>query len=407
MHKAVAAARSGPRNRRLFKLAPDRVKTYVMPTHAAFCRFASDAILPLCRDRFRDPRGGFHERLDAGFRPLPMGRKRLMVQCRQLYVLSEATLGGDRSGEGAAQAGYEFLRRHYWDERYGGWFFATSDEGAALDRHKDLYGHAFALFALAYLHRAFAAPGALALAEGTIDILERRLAAPHGGFWERATEDWSPDTEARRQNPHMHLLEAMLALYEASGSRVWLDRAAALIALFASRLYDGESRTLGEHFAADWSPHPEHGHIVEPGHHFEWVWLLHRYQALSGENHVDRAAADLFATGLAHGFDPEHGGVHDQIDRRGQPVLMTRRIWPVTEGIKACVARAEAGDLAATEHAERLIRHLFTDFLHVEEGRWYETLSRDGAVTMTELPSSTPYHLFLAATEVGRTRIFG
>jgi mannose/cellobiose epimerase-like protein (N-acyl-D-glucosamine 2-epimerase family) len=377
-----------------------------MPTPAAFCQFASQALFPVCRDRFRDPLGGFHERLDYSFRPLPLGRKRLLVQCRQLYVLSEAALAGDRSGQAAAEAGYDFLRRRYWDKRYGGWFFATTPEGAPLDRHKDLYGHAFALFALAYLHRAFAAPDALRLAEQTMELLEHHLSAPNGGFWERAAEDWSPDTTVRRQNPHMHLLEAMLALYEASGSRRWLDRAARLLTLFTTRLYHSESRTLGEHFATDWSPHAEHGHVVEPGHHFEWVWLLHRYAALSGEEHAAHAAAELFALALAHGFDPEHGGIHDQIDRQGRPVLTTRRIWPVTEGIKACIVRAEAGDPDAARHAERLIGQLFSDFLHVQEGRWYETLGRDGAVTQTELPGTTPYHLFLAAREVGRTRIW-
>jgi len=33
---------------------------------------------------------------------------------------------------------------------------------------------------------------------------------------------------------------------------------------------------------------------------------------------------------------------------------------------------------------------------------WYETLTREGVPTMTDLPASTPYHVFLAASEAER-----
>ena len=36
--------------------------------------------------------------------------------------------------------------------------FRATDAGEVTDRKKDLYDHAFVLFALAYLHRAFALP---------------------------------------------------------------------------------------------------------------------------------------------------------------------------------------------------------------------------------------------------------
>jgi len=92
--------------------------------------------------------------------------------------------------------------------------------------------------------------------------------------------------------------------------------------------------------------------------------------------------------------------LHDQIDRAGAPLLTTRRIWPVTEAIKAQVARHEAGGTVAPDQPERLIRQLFADFLRPHG--WVETLTREGAPTQTNLPGSTPYHLFLAAAEVAR-----
>ena len=360
-------------------------------------------MLPLCRDRFADRAfGGFHEQLDLSFAPLPVGSKRLMVQCRQLYVLSHAAVLGERSGGDAAEQGYAFLRRAYRDTVNGGWHFRVTPDGTPLDRGKDLYGHAFLLFGLAWLHRAFAAPDALVLAEQTYGTLRDRLAAPGGGFWDAADERWAPDMAVRRQNPHMHLLEALLALHEASGADHWLSEADRLVALFLERLYHPATGTLGEYFAADWSPDPSHGHIVEPGHHYEWVWLLLRYRAQGGSLDTASAADHLFSTAERHGFHPEHGGLHDQIGRDGAPLLTSRRIWPVTEAIKAQVARREAGLPTGAEQPERLIAHLFEHFLDRQPGGWIETLSSRGVPQQTRLPGSTPYHLFLAAAEVAR-----
>jgi mannose/cellobiose epimerase-like protein (N-acyl-D-glucosamine 2-epimerase family) len=368
---------------------------------SAYCDHILAVIIPLCRDRFADDRlGGFHEHLDAAGYPLP-GPKRLMVQSRQLYVLSQAALLGDTSGQDIAERGYDFLRSHYHDKKHSGWFFRTSASGEPSDPSKDLYGHAFVLFALAHLHRAFAVPDAMALAGATMDTIHARMAAPGGGFWDRASEDWVPNTALRRQNPHMHLLEAMLALFEASGQRRWLDEAALLVTLFRERLFDPATGTLGEFFDAGWKPHPETGHIVEPGHHFEWVWLLHRYAALSGRP-LEPGADALFNSAMRHGFDPDNGHIHDQLDRSGTPIQRTRRIWPVTEAIKAQVARVEAGLPEAADQLERLSQHLLDRFLRPAQLGWIETMAPDGTPTQTNLPGSTSYHLVMAAAEIKR-----
>lgn len=360
-----------------------------------FRDFALGTLPPLCRDRFADPvRGGFRERLDAQGEPLALGYRRTMVQCRQLYVLSHAALLGDRSGERAAEAGYQFLVRHCRDHVRGGWLFKVTPDGEELDGAKDFYTHAFVLFALAYLHRAFAAPGALSLAGETMDLLHERLAAPDGGFWNRADAEWAPDRSGLSQNPHMHLLEAVLALHEASGEARWFADAEGLVALFRSHLFDPATGTLGEHFAADWKPHAVDGHIVEPGHCFEWAWLLERHAAAAGDASVPTEARTLFDFAWSHGFGA--AGIPDQLDRSGAVLLPTRRIWPVCEGIKAALVLDEPAK------AQALAAHLLTQFLPPERDRWFETLASDGTVTQTELPGSTAYHLFLAGGEVAR-----
>jgi mannose-6-phosphate isomerase len=199
----------------------------------------------------------------------------------------------------------------------------------------------------------------------------------------------------------MHLLEAVLALFEASGDPRWLAEAESLVTLFRERFFDRETGTLGEFFAADWTPDAANGHIVEPGHHFEWVWLLYRYAALSGRL-VDPAAEGLFAVAMRHGFDAAHGGILDQHDRAGRPLLRSRRIWTIAEAIKAQVARIEAGLSVPPDHPGALIDQLCRDFLNPARLGWIETITADGQPDLTDLPGSTPYHLFLASAEVAR-----
>ncbi|MEE3624878.1 AGE family epimerase/isomerase [Nitrospirillum sp. BR 11752] len=381
----------------------------MLPT-VALTRYALERLLPLCRDRFADAGlGGFHERLDAAEQPLPMGYKRSMVQARQLYVLAHAALAGERSGQTAAERGYDFLVRHFWDARHGGWFFKAQPDGQPLDGSKDFYGHAFVLFGLAYAHAAFAAPKAISLAQETWGLMRDRLAMPAlpdggwGGLAEGAAADWALNGAPRRQNPHMHLLEALLALHEFTGDETWLTEAGIVVGLFRSRFYDATTHTLGEFFTQDWRPDPATGRIVEPGHHFEWAWLLDRYVRQGGDATVLRLADALFDKAVAHGFLAD-GGIMDQMDPQGTPLLRTRRIWPVAEAIKAALAQARrhsgtpAGDAAATL-AERLASHLNAVFLDPASGRWIETQDETGAPTMRDLPGSTPYHLFLAAME--------
>ena len=366
-------------------------------------RFARGTLLPLCRDHFADPvHGGFHERLDADLTPVATGRKRLMVQARQLYVLSHAAVLGDRSGAAAADQGYAFLLRTYRDRSQGGWLFAATAEGEILDGSKDLYGHAFLLFALAWLHNAFAAPDALDLAAETMDVLEARLALPDAGFHASTKRDWMPTPGPLLQNPHMHLLEAMLALHDASGGKPrWMEEADALVRLFQEHLFHRPTGTLREVFTEGWAPDPARGGIVEPGHQFEWVWLLDRYRRQGGMIDVAGEIGTLFRFAMSHGFDKDYGGIHDQVAPDGTPLLRTRRIWPVAEALKAVVVMAEAGQ-AMPADADRLADHLLRHFVPTDRMGWHETLTRDGVPTMADLPGSTPYHLFMATIEAER-----
>jgi mannose/cellobiose epimerase-like protein (N-acyl-D-glucosamine 2-epimerase family) len=347
-------------------------------------------LLPLWHERGIDRElGGFHNRLVAGsLEPAPDPMKRLLVQARMTWAFAHAArLGGPSLCIEGAHHGYGFLTERYRDRRHGGWFFTATRDGEPLDRRKDLYAHAFVLLACAGYARATGERAPLALANETMDVLEAKLADPdHGGFFDEADESWAPRREPRRQNPHMHLLEACLVLDALGDGPRWSEMARRIHALFSRRFLDAASGTLGEHFARDWSPATgDAGQSVEPGHHYEWAWLLCALRQR-------REAEALFAFAERHGVAPD-GAVVDEVDRQGKVRRPTRRLWPQLERIQALAA---LGPSAALEEA---LARTFERYWNPARRVWREHLDPEGRDVVDFHPATSVYHIVAALSD--------
>jgi mannose-6-phosphate isomerase len=199
----------------------------------------------------------------------------------------------------------------------------------------------------------------------------------------------------------MHLLEALLAWHEATGEPEWAARAARIGDLFATTLFDPTTGTLAERFNTDWSRAPPV--VVEPGHHFEWVWLLNRLSTVTARDYAREADA-LFAFASAHGLEANTRRAIDEIDDHGTVVMASSRLWPQTELLKAYLARAERGDVDAAA-IERTVANIFTLYLDpAPQGCWRDRLDANDTVMDEPIPASTLYHLFLAFAELLRLR---
>jgi mannose/cellobiose epimerase-like protein (N-acyl-D-glucosamine 2-epimerase family) len=363
-----------------------------------------DELLPLwARHGLDRKHGGCWSRLGPDLQPLPDGRKRMLVQARQVYAFTRgAELGAGPFAREAAEHALEFLIRRFWDPRHGGWYALTDDAGAPLDRRKDLYDHAFAIFALAHHARVARSPDSLRRAHETLELVRARLADPiEGGFLEGASESWEPFSGPRRQNPHMHLFEALLALHEAAPDGSLVREAGALLELLESRWVDSTTGVLGEHFDPAWRPlSTEAGDVVEPGHHFEWAWLLDRFATLAPESTAARALSErLFVHAETHGVDAD-GGVFDQIRRDGRTRLYSKRLWPQTERVKALASRLHAQRGPARREAlERALRHCFVRYRQPTTGGWNEQLDRAGTPIGTAQNATSVYHVVFALGE--------
>jgi mannose-6-phosphate isomerase len=270
--------------------------------------------------------------------------------------------------------------------------------GSVVSPVRDAYAHAFILLSIAALYGLNGERRLLDLAERTVRFIDRRLADPaHGGLFDAIPAS----TRDKRQNPHMHLLEAYLLLERAAPGHGYIERAVDLVALFDRHMFKADQRTLLEYFEADWSPHsdPARAEIFEPGHHFEWVWLLDQYADLSGTD-VAHWSSPLFETAAHHGIS-EAGLIHDEVAAGSLEALKhSHRVWPHTEAIKAAVSRHRAGDPNAAALADAMATRLLKYFLDRPfSGGWVDHIDPAGTPLVDYVPASSLYHLFLASAE--------
>ena len=370
-------------------------------------------VCPYWCERIVDPQGGFYESLNAQGQASQSPLKTVLNQARLTYVFSHASvLGGDASLRRAANHGFDFLRRaSVASGSAAGWPRGLNAQAEVLDPTRDTYDQAFVIFAMAWYYRVSASEEALQLAEQAFGFLETRLAdAAHGGFFE---EYPATDKLPRRQNPHMHLLEAVLAMHAATGQQIWLDRATRLIALFNGVFFDEKTGSLAEFFDAAWTlADGAPGLLREPGHQFEWVWLLQQYLQQATDltpdirDNLQGHAHRLFDFGSQHGIDttgPLQGLVFDAVTANGQAVAPSKLLWTQTEYIKACIARFEVTQDAgyrqqAFAHADLMRAHFFRS----DAANWVNHIARDGTPLVSDTPSRVLYHLFLAMAELIR-----
>lgn len=365
--------------------------------------WALSVALPFWAEAGIDPRtGGFRERMTFAAEPILDAPHRLMVQCRQISVYALARTRGWWNQDDVLGRALDHLVRTYWQaDGKPGWIFSVDHRGRPLDRRRDTYAHAFALFGLAWGYRVTGDPQLLALADQTLTFIDIHLSAPDGGGL--LDGDVRAD-RLRRQNPHMHFLEAMIALAQASGQERYLARAGEIFGLFSARFFEPTTGALGEYFDENWQPHGTPDPLCEPGHHFEWVWLLRHYQRLTGRS-VDRYAVGLYEHARRHGFDAQ-GFVIDELSTTGQPTKRSRRSWPHAEAIKAEAVEHEGGRPGCDARAEQLLGIVNTTYLAGPfAGGWVDHVDEAGRPLVDYVPASTLYHLLFAIVEADR--VFG
>ena len=363
---------------------------------ARFHAWMIDDALPLWSSVGRDAPGfGFQEQLTLEGRPGDVAFKRMRAQARQIYVFSHASVLGWPAGMQAAGDGLAFISEH-GSRPDGAWVRVLGRHGGVLDPAVDLYDLAFVLLGLAWHARATGETAPLVAARRTAGYIRTHMAAASGGY-----HNVLPPTPGhRQQNPHMHLLEACLALYEASQDELYAELAHELVGLFQTRFHHPETGTLGEFFDDALQPaEGEAGGHLEPGHHYEWVWLLDQYARLFGIDHAAEIDG-LYDWAEAHGSDATGVAVVDVVGRDRVVRRDSMRLWCQTEGLRAHAVMWRRGRPVAARVESALAYLLGRHLADCPRGTWRDHFDATGHNISGWIPASSLYHIFTAYAEL-------
>lgn len=357
--------------------------------------WACEHALPLWSSAGYDhAKGGFHERLTFQGEADLAAPRRLVVQARQIYVYAHAAaLGWYPDGAELALRAWQFVReRYHAPDGKPGYIHILAPDGGIEDARRDAYGHAFILFALGWLAKVSGDAQVRTHLDEALAFFDEHLTAPDGTYYEGL-----PRTLPRRQNPHMHAFEAMLALHETIGHPEALGRAEALRDLLTTRFLTPAGE-LAEFFTEDWSLRSS-ADPIEPGHHAEWSWLLRKHERLAGRK--PDPVAQRFVEMAVAASDPETGLIPDEIRSDGAPHPRRFRCWPQTELAKALLSVHENGGEPgpAVAALKRLHAQYFTGCI---PGGWIDQFDAYGAALVDRMPASTFYHVFCTIADADR-----
>lgn len=321
----------------------------------------------------------FFEKLDLDGAPVEAPR-RTRVTARQIWAFARAgAMGWDGPWMAVVERGWERLI-HFHRRRDGLFNYSVTAGGEPADDSAQPYEQAFVLLALSELHRVGRNPAVEAQAVDLRKTLMATLGRPDGGVHDDVTRGLP-----LRANPLMHLFEAALAWRAVGADPGWADLADRIAALARDRLCLVSTGALPELFDADWRPTPDA--LVEPGHQFEWGFLLMRHGADASRT----TGASLVIHGEMMGI--QNGLAIATLDQRNRPVDRTARLWPQTERTRSGLALAQLapdhGWPIAIAGAQGMLRYLDTP----TPGLWHDHIEADGTRRQEPSPASSLYHI--------------
>ncbi len=382
------------------------------PSHLAWLDAQREALLDFYQPNVRLETGGYAYLDNVGQQMEEEGAQ-LWLGARMLHCFSLAHMLGRPGAAEIVEHGLDFyVDGDGWDSENGG-FYATVGGANPSDR-KELYGQAQMLLAAssALIAGFDRAPE---LFERAVDTVERYWREEEGRCVEGYDRTFTELDAYRGQNANMHLTEAYLAAYEASGNPVFLERAKRIATFIAGRAASPEEGAwrLPEHFDDQWEPaldfnrdeprHPFRPYGSQPGHWLEWSKLILQLRGFGvDEPWMIAAATNLFKGAFQDGWMPD-GGFCYTVDWDGTPVVREKYFWETAEAIGA--ARYLAEEINDPSYAQTYVDLWeWTDQNLIDHvnGGWFPELGEDNEPVVFTWPGKADLYHALQATLYAR-----
>ena len=301
--------------------------------------------------------------------------KSVLLVSRCLYFFSEVyTVYPDPQVREIAESYYQYINAHYLDAD-GGIIYSVSFDGKVKDETKNVYFHAFVIYAFMKYYQAFRKKEALKKALKLFYFIEdkfRAKVAYNEQLYSAArSENMIADKGVKcykTMNSLLHILESYTPLYRFSGSAAVGAALKRLLLLFNEKIYSPQKGRLEVFFDDDLNSISEYHSY---GHDIEASWLLDLAAETLGEEGLiektHRMTDHLCSTVYKEGFDGE--AVYNE---KVNGVLDPDRIWWVqAEAVLGFYKNYErTGNLRYKETSEKIVDYIFR-YIISEDLDWY------------------------------------
>lgn len=339
---------------------------------------------PRCIDRSH---GGFFQHFHDDGSIYDSDTRHLVSSTRFVfnYAMADKFFGSEEYRK-AARHGIAFLREKHRDPRTGGYAWIL-DRDRLRDATNHCYGLAFVVLAYATALKA-GLDEAKGYLEETWELMERHFWSEKDKLYkDEISPDWKTVSPYRGQNANMHSCEAMLAAFEASGDRKFLDRAYILARRLTLDLAAQAGGLIWEHYNENWEIDWEYNkdnpkHLFrpwgfQPGHQTEWAKLLLILERHRQEEWMLPTAQHLFDTALERAWDEEYGGICYGFAPDGRVCDDDKYFWVQAESFAAAALLAQrSGQSRYWDWYDKIWGYAWRHMVDHRYGAWYRILDR-------------------------------
>ena len=283
-------------------------------------------IIPYWYEHARDTsHGAFYMSLTRSWLPTPPWDKYPAMISRQVYGFSAAyLLSGERKYIDVAREGAEYLLKHAWDKKYGGWLGVLTQTGEPKDSTKSVDLQLYTDVGLAMYYFITGDEEVLSHVKESIRIRRTyALDRDFGGYYQVLNRDLSVKDSSKSKHGHFGYTGSLLInLALANGDPEILSFAEELMQISMERMTDKEEgwlRGFRTRFDRKWNYTPRivgGKEVISAGAQLTGALAFLRLYEMTGKELYRQMGVGLGGKTTHFAWDSVRGGWYDDIERR-------------------------------------------------------------------------------------------
>lgn len=359
--------------------------------------------------------GGFAGHIDGKNRKHEKSNKGSILNTRILWTFSAAYRSLNRPDYlELADRAYKYLMNHFWDPEYGGIYWELDFKGNPVNKRKQIYALAFAIYALCEYHRAKKVAEPLEKAKEIYRHIEKyAFDKKKNGYIEAFGESWEPledvrlsekdANEKKTMNTHLHLLEAYTQLVRFWPEEKPREALKNLIFIMLKWIIDSRHYHFHLFFDENWVRKSNH---VSFGHDIEGSWLLDEAAGIYGDpalvQEVRKYSIRLVQAAI-EGIDND-GGLMNEKDLDTGHMDTDKHWWPQAEALVGFFNSYQiTKDESYLQYCFRMWDFIQDFIIDHENGEWYWKVDQEGKPYLEDEKIGfwkCPYHNSRACMEM-------